>query len=119
MAEYTATVNIESMAPWHKERYFDNKDEYSITFEAEEGLEESKLIKLAEDKLNENEIIVDYELLFNEINEKTISFSTGYSYEALNTYGHPDAEGGLRRRRSTKRSKKLNKRKRKTIRGRK
>jgi len=88
LVEYTANVDISSMKSWHKERYFNGKEEYVITFEAKENATKDELIKIAADKLYTNSLISDYQLHFDSIDGKTLWFSTGWSFENLNTYAN-------------------------------
>jgi hypothetical protein len=97
LVEYTANVDISSMKSWHKERYFNGKEEYVITFEAKENATKDELIKIAADKLYTNSLISDYQLHFDSIDGKTLWFSTGWSFENLNTYAY-GYEGGRKQR---------------------
>jgi hypothetical protein len=124
LVEYTMKLNISGLRSWDKERYFTKEEkvnnEYSVTFQAEEGLSDNKLNQEAYKQLANKEILDDYKIYLDSISadKKTVSFSVGPRYEnianaAAEGYG---AYGGRRR---TRKAKKLNKRKRKTIRGRK
>ena len=127
LVEYTAIVDLTNIKNGYIETHkthFKNifnagNNDFSTTFEAEEGLSKEALEEAAIQALYASDSLIEsYMLNLESIDSDThtIKFKLGFTWNSY--YRGLNAEGGRRRtKRSTK--KKPNKRKRKTIRGRK